>query len=132
MSWLFFIRCPKYWNFSITPSNEYSGLISFRMDWFDFILAVQEILNSLLQHHSLKESILQLSAFFMVELSHLYMTTGKSVCVCTRAHVRLVTQSCLTLCDPRDCSPPSSSVHGDSPGKNTGVSCHALLQGIEC
>ena len=54
------------------------------------------------------------------------------VCVCTRARVRLVTQSCLTLCDPMDCSPPSSSVHGDSLGKNTGVSCHALLQGIEC
>ena len=71
------IRWPKYWSFSfnITPSNEYSGLISFRMDWFD-LLAVQGTLKSLLQHHHSKASFLQLSAFFMVQLSHLYMTTG--------------------------------------------------------
>ena len=71
------IRRPKYWSFSISPSNEYLGLISFRIDWFVF-LAVQEILKSLLQHHSLKASILRLSAFFMIQLSHLYMTTGNT------------------------------------------------------
>ena len=71
------IRLPKYWNFtfSISPSNEYSGLISFRVDWFD-LLAVQGTLKSLLQHHSSKTSILQCSAFFMVQFSHPYMTTG--------------------------------------------------------
>ena len=74
------IRWPKYWsfNFSISPSNEYLGLISFRIDWFD-LLAVQGTLNSLLQHHSSKASILQRSAFFMVQLSHPYMTTGKTI-----------------------------------------------------
>ena len=74
------IRWPKYWSFSfsISPSNEYSGLISFRMDWFD-PLAVQGILKSLLQHYSSKASILPHSAFFMVQLSHPYMTTGKTI-----------------------------------------------------
>ena len=74
------IRWPNYWSFSfsISPSNEYSGLISFRMDWLD-LLAVQEILKSLLQHHSSKVSILQCSAFFIVQLSHPYMTTGKTI-----------------------------------------------------
>ena len=71
------IRWPKFWSVSISPSNEYSGLISFRIDWFE-LLAVQETLKSLLQHHSLKASILHLSAFFMVYLSHTYMTTGKT------------------------------------------------------
>ena len=71
------IRWPKYWSFSISPSNEYSGLISFRIDWFGF-LAVLGTLKSLLQHHSFKASILWCSAFFMVQLSHLYMTTGKN------------------------------------------------------
>ena len=72
------IRWPKYWSFSfsINPFNEYSGLISFRMDWLD-LLAVQGTLKSLLQHHSSKASILQCSAFFMVQFSHPYMTTGK-------------------------------------------------------
>ena len=70
------IRWPKYWNFSISSSNDYSGFISFRIDWFD-LLAVQGILKSLLQHHSLKASIIGLSAFFIVQLSHPYMTTGK-------------------------------------------------------
>ena len=69
------IKCRKYWSFSISSSNEYSGLISFRIDWFD-LLAIQGTLKSLLQHHSLKASILQLSAF-MVQRSHLYQTTGK-------------------------------------------------------
>ena len=72
----FHIRWPQYQSFSISPSNEYSGLISFRIDWFD-LLAVQGTLKSLLQHHRFKASILQHSAFFMVQLSHLYMTTGK-------------------------------------------------------
>ena len=75
---VFCIRWPKHWSFgfSIGPSNEYSGLISFRMDWLD-ILAIQGILKSLLHHHSLKASVLGHSAFFMVQLSHPYMTTGK-------------------------------------------------------
>ena len=74
------IRWPKYWSFSfnISPSNEHPGLISFRMDWLD-LLAVQGTLKSLLQHHSSKASILQHSAFFTVQLSHPYMTTGKTI-----------------------------------------------------
>ena len=70
-------KWPKYWSFSFSPSNECSGLISFRIDWFD-LLAVQGTLKSLLQHHSLKASILWCSAFFMVQLSHLYITTEKN------------------------------------------------------
>ena len=75
----FCIRWLKYWSFSfsISPSNEYSGVISFRMDWFD-LLAVHESLKSLLQQHSSKASVLRCSAFFMVQLSHPYMTTGKT------------------------------------------------------
>ena len=74
------IRWPKYWSFSfsISPSNEYSGLISFRMDWLD-LLAVQETLKCLLQHHNSKASILRHSAFSIVQLSHHYMTTGKTI-----------------------------------------------------
>ena len=72
------IRWPKYWSFSISPSNEYSVLISFRICWFD-LLAVQGTLKSLFQHFSLKASVLQCSAFFMVWLSHPYMTTGKTI-----------------------------------------------------
>ena len=72
------IRWPKYWSFSISPSNEYSGLISFRIDWLD-LLAVQGTLKSLLQHHSSKASVLQHSAFFMVQLLHPYVTTGKTI-----------------------------------------------------
>ena len=74
------MRRPKYWSFSfsISPSNEHRGLISFRMDWLD-LLAVQGTLKSLLQHHSSKASILQFSAFFTVPLSHPYMTTGKTI-----------------------------------------------------
>ena len=74
------IRWPKYWSlsFNISPSNEHSGLISFRMDWLD-LLAVQGTLKSLLQHHSSKASILLHSAFFIVQLSHPYMTTGKTI-----------------------------------------------------
>ena len=74
------IRWPKGWSFSfsISPSNEYSGLVYFRMDWLD-LLAVQQTLKSLLQHHSAKASILQCTAFFIVQLSHPYMTTGKTI-----------------------------------------------------
>ena len=74
------IRWPKYWSvsFNISPSNQHSGLISFRVDWLD-LLAVQGILQSLLQHHSSKASILRRSAFFIVQLSHSYMTTGKTI-----------------------------------------------------
>ena len=84
------IRWPKYWSFSISPSNEYSGLISFRMNWFD-LLAVQEPLKSLLQHHSSKASILWHLAFFMVQLSHPYMTTGKTIVVTRQTFVGKVT-----------------------------------------
>ena len=105
------IRSPKYWNFSfsISPSNEYSGLISFRIDWSD-LLAVQGTLKSLLQHYNSKASILQHSAFFIVQLSHSYMTTGKIIALTENESE--VTQSCPTLCDPMDCSLTGSSVHG--------------------
>ena len=75
---VFHIRWPKYWSFSISPSNEHSGLISFRMDWLD-LLVVQGTLKSLLQHHSSKASILRHLTFFIVQLSHPYMATGKTI-----------------------------------------------------
>ena len=89
--WVICIRWPKYWsfNFSISPSNEYSGLTSFRMDWLDLI-ALQGTLKSLLQHHSSKASILQCSVFFMVQLSHPYMTTGKTIALTRRTFVSKV------------------------------------------
>ena len=126
------IRWPKYRNFSfsISPSNEYSGLISFSMDWMD-LLAVQGTLKSLLQHHSSKASILWHSAFFIVQLSHPYMTTGKTIALTRRSFVGKVMsllfnmlsaadaaaaakslQLCPTLCDPIDGSPPGSPVPG--------------------
>ena len=82
------IRWPKYWSssFSISPSNEHTGLISFRMDWLD-LLAVQGILKSLLQHHSSKAPILQCSAFFIVQFSHAYMTTGKTIALTRQTFV---------------------------------------------
>ena len=82
------IRWPKYqsFSFSISPSNEHSVLISFRMDWFD-LLAVQGTLKSLLQHHSLKASVLQRSGFFMVQLSHPYMTSGKTIALTRQTFV---------------------------------------------
>ena len=82
------MRWPKYWSFSfsISPSSEYSGLISLRIDWFD-LLEVQGTLKSLLQHHSSKVSILQCSAFFMVQPSHPYLTTGKSIALTIRTFV---------------------------------------------
>ena len=82
------IRWPKYWSFSF--SNEHPGLISFRMDWLD-LLAVQGTLKSLLQHHSSKASVLQRSAFFVVQLSHTYMTTGKTIALTRQSFVDKVT-----------------------------------------
>ena len=92
------IRWPTYWSFSfsISPFNEYSGLISFRMGWLD-LLAVQGTLKSLFQHHSSKASILQCSAFFIVQLSHPYMTTGKTIALTRWTFVGKVIQVCLTL-----------------------------------
>ena len=89
---VFRIRWPKYWSFSfnISPSNEYSGLISFRMDWLD-LLAVKGTLKSLLQHHSSKASILWCSAFFIVQLSYPYRTTGKTTTLTRRTFVGKVT-----------------------------------------
>ena len=80
------IKWPKYWSFSISPSNEYSGLVSFRIDWLD-LLAVQGTLKSLRQHHSSKASILWHSAFFMVQLSCPYMTTGKTMALTRQTFV---------------------------------------------
>ena len=94
------IRWPKYWSFSfsISPSNEYSGLTSFRIDWFD-LLAVQGTLKSLLQHHSSKASILPYSAFFMVQLSHPYMTTGKTTALTLRTFLgKIISLLFKTLC----------------------------------
>ena len=85
-----FIRRPKYWSFSISPSNEYSGLISFRMAWLD-LLAVQGTFKSLLQQHSSKASILQCSTFFIFQFSHLYMTAGKSIALTIQTFVGKMT-----------------------------------------
>ena len=93
------IRWPKYWSFSfsISPSNEYSGLISFRMDWLD-IFVVQVTLKSPLQYHSSKASILWCSAFFIVQLSHPYMTTGKTIALTRRTFVGKVICLCFLIC----------------------------------
>ena len=92
------IRWPKYWSFSfsISPSNEYWGLISFRMDWLDLV-AVQRTLKSLLQHHSSKASILQRSALFIVQLSHPYTTTGKTIALTRRTFVGKVMSLLLNM-----------------------------------
>ena len=93
------IRWPKYWRFSFSissPSNEHSGLISFRMDWLD-LLAVHRTLKSLLQHHSSKASILQHSAFFIVQLSHPYMTTGKTIALTRETFVSKVMSLLLNM-----------------------------------
>ena len=92
------IRWPKYWSFSfnISPSNEHPGLISFRMDWLD-LLAVQGTLKSLLQHHSPKASILRRSAFFTVQLSHPYMTTGKTIALTRQTCVGKVMSLLLNM-----------------------------------
>ena len=95
----FHIRWPKYWSFSfnISPSNEHPGLISFRMDWLD-LLAVQRTLKSLLQYHSSKASILWHSAFFIVQLSHPYMTTGKTIALTRCTFVDKVMALLLICC----------------------------------
>ena len=130
------IRWAKYWSFSFNiNSDEYSGLISFKMDWLD-LLAVQGTLKSLLQNHNSKASILQCSAFFIVQLSHSHVTTGKTIALTRRTLVgkvmsllltmlsRLVitflprstvTQSCLTLGDPMNRSTPGLPVHHQLP-----------------
>ena len=92
------IRWPKYWrfSFSISPSNQYSGLISFRMDWLD-LLAVQGTLKRLPQHHSSKASILRCSAFFTVQLSHPYMTTGKTIALTRQTFVGKVMSLLLNM-----------------------------------
>ena len=125
------MRWPKYWSFtfSISPSKEHPGLISLRMDWL-YLLAVQGTLKSLLHHHSSKASILWCSAFFIVQLSHPYMTTWKTIALTRGTFVDKVMslllnmlsaaaaaaakllQSCLTLCDPIDGRPPGSSIPG--------------------
>ena len=93
------IKCPKYWSFSfnISPSSEYSGLISFRVDWFD-LFAIQGTLKSLLQHHNLKASILQHLAFFMVQLSHPYMTTEKSIALMIQTFINKVMSLLFIRC----------------------------------
>ena len=92
------MRWPKYWSFSfsISPSNEHPGLISFRVDWLD-LLAVQGTLKSLLQYHSPKASILQCSAFFTIQLSHPYMTTGKTIALTRRTFVGKVMSLLLNM-----------------------------------
>ena len=108
---------PKYWSFSfsISPSKEHPGLISFRMDWLD-LRAVQGTLKSLLQHHSSKASILRHSAFFTVQLSHPYMTTGKTIALYfSSVQFSSVAQSCPTLWDPMNYSTPGLPVHHQLP-----------------
>ena len=104
------IRWPKYWSFtfSISPSNEYSRLISFRINWFD-LLAVQGTLKSLLQHHSLKASILRWSAFFMVQLSHPHMATRKTIALTIRTFVSKVMSLLFDMLPGRLCS---TELHG--------------------
>ena len=122
------IRWPKYWSFSfsISPSNQYSGLISFRIDWFD-LLAVQGTLKSLLQHHSPKTSILGCSAFFMVQLSYPYMTTGKPISSVQFSH-SVVSDSSrpheLQHARP-PCPSPTPRVHPNSCPSN--LWCHSAI-----
>ena len=105
-----------YWSFSfsISPSSEHSGLISFRMDWLD-LLAVQGPLKSLLQHHNSKASFLQHSAFFLVQLSLPYVTAGKITALTISVQFSSVVQLCLTLCDPINCCTPGLLVHHQRP-----------------
>ena len=115
------MRWPKYWSFSfsVIPSKEHPGLISFRMDWLD-LLAVQGTLKSLLQHHSSKASVLWCSAFFMVQLSHLYMTTGKTIAL-TGFSVQFSRSVMSDSLQPHEsqharppCPSPTPGVHSDS------------------
>ena len=113
------IRWPNYWRFSsnISPSNEHSGLVSFRMDWLD-LLAVQGTLKSLLQHHSSKASVLWCSAFFTVQLSHPYMTTGKTIALTRQIFVGKVMSLLLNMLSrlvitflPRSITQPLKRIH---------------------
>ena len=119
------IRWPKYWSFrfSISLSNEHPGLISFRMDWLD-LPAVQGTLKSLLQHHSSKASILQHSDFFMVQLSHPYMTTGKAIALMTRTFVIKVMSLLFNIL--------SRFVYPFSPKLPSRPGCHAALSRVAC
>ena len=130
------IRWPKNWSFSfsISPSNEYSGLISFRMDWLD-LLAVQGTLKSLLQHHSLKASILQCSAFFVIQLSHPYMTTGKTIALTRwtfKGKVMSFFLRCILLCHSFSSKEQASfnfmaaiTIHSDF-GPQESKTCHCF------
>ena len=120
-------RWPNYWRFSINPSNEYAGLISFRINWFD-LLEVQGTLKSLLQHLSSKASILQRSAFFIVQLSHPYMTSGKTIALTRRTFVGKVMSLLFNMLSrfviaflPGSKEPLSSPFYrwGNRPGKDT-------------
>ena len=117
------IKWPKYWSFSfsISPSNEYSGPISFRMDWMN-LLAVQGTLKSLLQHHSSKASILQCSAFFMVQLSHPYMTTGKTIALTRWTFVGKVMSLLFNMLS-RLVMPTPVFLPGESQGQRSLVGC---------
>ena len=103
------IRWPKYWSFSISYSTEYSGLIFFRMDWFD-LLAFQGTLKSLLQHHNLKASVLQCSAFFMVQLSDPYMITGEIIALITWSFVSKVMSLLFNM--PHPVTPKKLKLNG--------------------
>ena len=118
------IRWPRYWSFSfsISPSSEYSGLIFIRIDWSD-LLAVQGTLKSLLQHHSSEASILWCSAFFIVQFSHPYMTTGKTI-----SSVQFSRSVVSDSSQPHGLQPMRLLHPWDFPGKSTGVGCHCLLQ----
>ena len=131
----FLIKWPKYWSFSfsICPSNEYSGLISFRRDWLD-LLAVQGTLKSLLQHHSSKASILWHSAFFMVQLSHPYMTTGKAIALTRWTFVGKVMSLLLNMLSrlaitflPRSKRLLISWLHSPSAVIQLRIKCYLLL-----
>ena len=131
------IRWPKYWSlsFSISPSSEYSGLISFRIDWFD-LLAVQGTLKSLLQHHSSKASILWRSAFFIVQLSHPYMTAGKTIALARRTFVGRVMSLLLSMLSRLVTAflPLVGGGHRPEPqchlGRNWTVLMHASVSGL--
>ena len=121
------IRWPKYWSFSfsISLSNEHSGLITFRIDWLD-LLAVQGTLKSLLQHHSSKASVLQCSVFFIVQLSHPYMTTGNTIALTRWTFVGKVMSLLLNMLSAAAAAKSRLRRPWDSPGKNTGVGSHSF------
>ena len=125
------LRWRKYWsfNFSISPSNEHPGLISFRMDWLD-LLAVQGTLKSLLQHHSWKASIFQRSAFFIVQLLHPYMTTGKTIALIRQTFVGKVMSLLFNMLSRLVITFPPRSKHlliSWLPGSHIAFSCYASL-----